>query len=260
MPKSDRPWAPTQSYLLPPSPLEWLPKDHLAYFVLDLVSQLDLSAIEGRIAEKDPRGERPYAPAMMLGLLLYGYATGVYSSRRISRATYEDIAFRVLAGNGHPFFTTINEFRLQYLVGHQAVEATTTLLADSGYMSEANVRHAEQRDIDVLIAVGRRQPKHSTPAWMAMRDKLARPDAHAAYARRKVIAEPPFGQIQDARGFRRFSMRGLAKSGFEWAFVCLAHNALKLFRALAKPLQPEPGRGLSALLGENETAGAPGRA
>jgi len=114
VPKSYRPWAPTQSYLLPPSPLEWLPKDHLAYFVLDLVSQLDLSAIEARIAEKDPRGERPYAPPMMLALLLYGYAVGVYSSRRIARATYEDVAFRVLAGEAHPFFTTINEFRLQH--------------------------------------------------------------------------------------------------------------------------------------------------
>jgi hypothetical protein len=79
VPKSYRPWTPTQSYLLPPSPLEWLPKDHLAYFVLDLACQLDLSAIDARIADKDPRGEKPYAPAMMLGLLVYGYATGVYS-------------------------------------------------------------------------------------------------------------------------------------------------------------------------------------
>ena len=490
--KSYRPWAPTQSYLLPPSPLEWLPKDHLAYFVLDLVSELDLSAIEARIEEKDPRGERPYAPAMMLALLLYGYTVGVYSSRRIGRATYEDVAFRVLAGDTHPFFTTINLFRLQHrealgdlfvqvlrlcmkaglvrlglialdgtkiraaaskhramshgrmlqeearlkaeveallaradetdrqeddehgvgkdavdvpaelarretrleliraarealereaamaraqalrenaealdktaadeslpskqrrlaatlagkaldqartldprdddddeppgaptdmpshqvptepsgkpkpiaqrnftdpdsrimvkdgafvqaynaqavvdaehqiilahgvgnqapdvqyfipmverVIAHHAVDDATKLLADSGYMSEANARHAERRGIDVLISVGRSRPKHATPIWSAMHDKLARPDARAAYARRKVIAEPPFGQIKEARGFRRFSMRGLAKSGFEWAFVCLAHNALKLFRAL-KSLHPEPAGALQA--------------
>jgi len=128
---------------------------------------------------------------------------------------------------------------VERLVGHHAVEATTKLLADSGYMSAANVKHAEQRGIDALLSVGRDRPKHATPAWTAMQDKLTRPDARAAYARRKVIAEPPFGQIKEARRFRRFLMRGLANASFEWAFVCLAHNALKLFRALNKPLEPE---------------------
>lgn len=504
-PKCYRPWTPTQSYLLPPSPLEWLPKGHLAYFVLDLVSQLDLSAIEDRLAEKDPRGERPYPPAMMLALLLYGYATGVYSSRRIGRGTYEDVAFRVLAGDAHPFLTTINEFRLRHreaiadlfvqvlrlcakaglvklglialdgtkiraaaskhramshgrmleeaarlkaevealfarsdevdrredeehgegrdavdvpaelarretrlaviraarealereaaearaqqlreqagalerkaadesvpskqrqwaathaqrsreqaraldphdddddepragastdmpshrvpaapdgkpkstaqrnftdpdsrimvkdgafvqaynaqlivdaehqiilahgvgnqapdvpyfipmverLVGHVSVGAATTLLGDSGYMSEANVRHAEQLGVDVLLAVGRSRPQHATAAWSAMHDRLARPEGRAAYSRRKVIAEPPFGQIQEARRFRRFSMRGLSKARFEWALVCLAHNALKLFRALVEPLGPAPGARLRALLAGGEATGAP---
>ena len=131
-------------------------------------------------------------------------------------------------------------------MAQHAVNAETTLLADSGYMSEANVRHAEERHVDVLLAIGRRRPKHATPAWAAMNDKLAGPKARAAYARRKVIAEPPFGQIKEARRFRRFSMRGLDKSRLEWAFVCLAHNVLKLFRALAKPLRPEPTTALSA--------------
>lgn len=62
---------------------------------------------------KDARGERPFAPRMMLALLIYGYAVGVFSSRKIERAPHEDIAFRVLAGGGHPHFTTINEFRLR---------------------------------------------------------------------------------------------------------------------------------------------------
>jgi len=68
--------------------------------------------------------------------------------------------------------------------------------------------------------------------------KLRSEQGRAIYARRKVIAEPPFGQIQAARGFRRFSLRGLAKTRWEWAFVCLTHNLLKLFRsdrALALP-------------------------
>lgn len=109
--KSYRPYAPGQSYLLPPSPSEWLQEDHLAYFVLDLVEQLDLEAIEGPMQRKDPRGEKPFSPRMMVALLLYGYAVGVTSSRKLEKATFEDVAIRVLAAGEHPHFTTINEFR-----------------------------------------------------------------------------------------------------------------------------------------------------
>lgn len=92
--------------------MEWLPEGHLAFFVLEVVRELDLSAIENALQAKDPRGERPYAPRMMTGLILYGYCSGVFSSRKIERGTHEDVAFRVLAGGAHPHFTTINEFRL----------------------------------------------------------------------------------------------------------------------------------------------------
>ena len=109
--KRYRPYAPEQSYLLPPSPREWLPEGHLAKFVLDLVGELDLSVIEKVVQAKDPRGEQPYAPRMMTALLLYAYATGIFSSRRIEKATVEDLAFRFLSGNEQPHFTTINEFR-----------------------------------------------------------------------------------------------------------------------------------------------------
>ena len=110
-PKRYREWSPRQSFLLPPSPLDWLESDHLAYFILDLVDELDLSAIETAIQSKDGRGTRPYSPRMMTALLLYGYSVGVYSSRKIERATREHVAFRVLSGGAHPFFTTIHEFR-----------------------------------------------------------------------------------------------------------------------------------------------------
>ncbi|HEU4733264.1 MAG TPA: hypothetical protein VFT22_35470 [Kofleriaceae bacterium] len=69
----------------PPSPREWLPAGHLAYFILGLLGELDLGAIERAVQAKDPRGERPYSPEMMTSLLLYAYAIGVYSSRRIAR-------------------------------------------------------------------------------------------------------------------------------------------------------------------------------
>lgn len=109
--KQYRSWAPRQGFLLPPSPLEWLPEGHLAYVILELVEALDLGEMERAIQSKDPRGTRPYSPAMMTALLVYAYCVGVYSSRKIERATYEDVAFRVLAAGEHPFFTTVNEFR-----------------------------------------------------------------------------------------------------------------------------------------------------
>lgn len=112
MTKRYRPWNPAQSFLLPPSPLEWLPENHLAFFVLELVEQCELDALEATLQRKDPRGERPYAPRMMVSLLLYAYATGVFSSRKIARATYDDVAFRVIVAGEHPHFSRINQFRL----------------------------------------------------------------------------------------------------------------------------------------------------
>lgn len=101
---------------MPPSPNEWLPEEHLAYFVLELLEDLDLGEIEGPIQRKDHRGERPFSPRMMTALLLYGYAVGVTSSRKLETATFEDVAFRVLAAGEHPHFTTINEFRATHRV------------------------------------------------------------------------------------------------------------------------------------------------
>ena len=114
--KCYRPWAPDQPYLLPPRPRDWLGKGHLAYFILDVVDELDLSEIEDAIHAKDPRGNRPFPPQMMVALLLYAYAVGVFSSRRIARGTYDDLAMRFITGDNHPAFTTIAAFRRIHLV------------------------------------------------------------------------------------------------------------------------------------------------
>ena len=115
MSKSYLPWTPYERFLFPPSPTDWLPEGHLAYFILELVDQLDLRVIEGRYQAKDPRGQRPYAPKMMTALLLYAYCVGEPSSRQIERWTYEDIAFRVIAGGSHPDHKSIAEFRRKHL-------------------------------------------------------------------------------------------------------------------------------------------------
>jgi transposase len=118
--KTYRPWEPDRTYLLPPSTRDWLPEDHLASFLLDVVEQLDLIAIESRLQQKDPRGEKPYAPRMLVALLLYGYCTGTFSSRRLAQATWTDLGARVIAAEEHPHFTTLNRFRLEH---HEALGA-----------------------------------------------------------------------------------------------------------------------------------------
>jgi transposase len=465
--------------------MEWLPPKHLAYFVLDVLEQLNLGEIEQEIQEKDHRGERPYAIGMMTGLLVYGYSVGVFSSRRIARATHEDVAFRVISGGQHPHFTTINQFRLEHgeslgrlfvevlrlcqeaglvklgavaldgakiksaaskhkamsyqrmneeekrlqeqvaellrraeqtdreedelygpgqdredlpaelarretrlqrlreakaalekeaaegraqelreqaerqrarvenevLPAHERKRSRTraakaakqadevapekkdeakekpeqpelplhrvasevdgkpkptaqrnftdpescimvkdgayiqaynaqvivdaahqviiahgvsnqppdqeylvpmiermldmqarppeALLADTGYFSTENVQALQNRKIDPYIAVGREGAEAAEATDLrteaqrlkaSMREKLSKGAGKAIYSRRKVIVEPVFGQIEQARGFRRFSQRGTVKVQREWALVCLTHNLLKLFR------------------------------
>ncbi len=114
MAKTYRPYVPEQDLLLPPSPRDWLPEGHLAFFVSDLVEQLDLSAIL-RVYEDDERGYRPYHPVMLTKVLVYGYCVGVFSSRRIQRRLVEDVAFRVLAAGNQPDFRTIADFRKRHL-------------------------------------------------------------------------------------------------------------------------------------------------
>ena len=114
MAKTYRPYVPEQDLLLPPSLRDWLPEGHLAFFVSDLVEQLDLSAIL-RVYEDDERGYPPYHPVMLTKVLVYGYCVGVFSSRRIQRRLVEDVAFRVLAAGNQPDFRTIADFRKRHL-------------------------------------------------------------------------------------------------------------------------------------------------
>src|ERR1700675_1315529 len=110
MPKGYRTYFPEQDLLLPPPLRTWLKEDHLVYFVSDVVDQLDLSAIHA-VYEKEKRGQPPYDPRLMTKLLVYGYCTGVFSSRRIQKRLQEDIPFKVLAAGNEPDFRTISDFR-----------------------------------------------------------------------------------------------------------------------------------------------------
>jgi transposase len=114
MPKGYRDYLPEQDLLLPPSLRDWLPENHLVYFVSDVVDQLDLSPIHA-VYEKENRGQPPYDPRLMTKLLVYGYCTGVFSSRRIQKRMQEDIPFKVLAAGNEPDFRTISDFRKIHL-------------------------------------------------------------------------------------------------------------------------------------------------
>ena len=99
--------------LLPPSIQEWLPEQHLARFVVDIVEQLDLSEMTSQYGGSG--GKQAYHPAMLVALLFYGYATGVFSSRKLEQATYDSVAFRYITGDEHPDHDTIATFRKRFL-------------------------------------------------------------------------------------------------------------------------------------------------
>ena len=113
-------------FLLPPSVDEWLPEKHLARFVVEVVDGLDLRAMSQSYRGS---GSASYHPSLLLGLLVYGYATGVFSSRKLERATYDSVAFRFIAANGHPDHDTIAAFRRRFLQQIESLFVQILLLA-----------------------------------------------------------------------------------------------------------------------------------
>lgn len=115
-----REWNPDQAWLLPPSPRDWVPEGHLVLFLLDAVRVLDISSITSHY-ERELRGYPPFHPRMMLTLLIYCYATGTYSSRRIMRRCEEDVTCRLIVGEDVPDFRAISEFRRRHLKQFQVL-------------------------------------------------------------------------------------------------------------------------------------------
>ena len=113
-------------YLLPPSVDEWLPEKHLARFIVEVIEGLDLRAMSGRYRGS---GSASYHPALLLGLMVYGYATGVFSSRKLERATYDSGAFRFIAANEHPDHDTIAAFRRRFIKEIEGLFVQVLLLA-----------------------------------------------------------------------------------------------------------------------------------
>ena len=140
-------------FLLPPSVDEWLPEKHLARFVVEVIDGLDLRAMSGSYRGS---GSASYHPRMLLGILVYGYATGVFSSRKLERATYDSVAFRFIAANDHPDHDTIAAFRRRFLKEIEGLMVQVLMIARAlgvEHVLEGSVRRVGNR---VLVNVLRR--------------------------------------------------------------------------------------------------------
>ena len=200
-------------FLFPPSVEDWLPEDHLARFVAEIVAQLDLSRLEASYAG---RGSRAYHPGMMLSILFYGYATGVFSSRRIEQATYDSIPFRYLAANQHPDHDTIASFRKRFLpelkplfheilliasemgilkLGNVSLDGTKMKANASKYkaMSWARMLSAEtqlRQEIDYLMEEAKRTDEHERVSNLNIPEEIShRKDRLAAIRKAKEVIE-----------------------------------------------------------------------
>jgi transposase len=245
--KRYRPWTPEQGWLLPPSPRDWLPDDHLVHFVMELVSSLDLSEIDRKLQSKDARGERPFDPRMMVALLLYGYATGTYSSRRLARATYEDVAVRYLTGDAHPHFTVIAGFRrrhkealgrlfLQVLklcgeaglcsLGHVSLDGTKLRANASKHsaMSYGRMKQEEERlkkEIEELLRRGEETDVREDAEQGTGRDAASLPDElRRREARLARIQQAKEALEREARDARKAALLEQAEAALDKADTC----------------------------------------
>jgi transposase len=201
-------------FLLPPSVDEWLPQRHLARFVVEVIEGLDLRVLVGSYRGS---GSASYHPSMLLGLLVYGYATGVFSSRKLERATYDSVAFRFIAANDHPDHDTIATFRRRFLkeievlfvkvlmlaremgvlqLGTVALDGTK-IHANASRHSALSYEHAGKLEAQLkaevgnLLAKAEAADKADIPDGMSIPEELARRDARLqklAAARAKIEA------------------------------------------------------------------------
>jgi transposase len=167
MPTTFRPCAPDQSLLFPPSPRDWLPESHLAFFIADTIAALDLQAFYASY-EGDGRRNQPFDPQMMVTVLVYAYATGTFSSRRIARKLEEDIAYRVLAAGNFPTHRTIADFRQQHLVSFEALFVQVVQIAREAGVVQLGVVAVDGTKVKANAS------KHKAMSYARMRDEAAR--------------------------------------------------------------------------------------
>ncbi len=253
------------AYLLPPSVDEWLPERHLARFVVEVIDRLDLSAMSRSYRGT---GSASYHPALLLGLLVYGYATGVFSSRKLERATYDSVAFRFIAANDHPDHDTIATFRRRFLqeieglfvqvlalaremgmlkMGTVALDGTK-IHANASRHSAVSYEHAGKiaaqlkAEVAELLARAEAADKADAPDGMSIPEELARREdrlAKLAEARAKIEARAlPTDQINLTDEESR--IMPVAGGGFEQCYNAQAVVAAGSLRVVAGQVVQAP--------------------
>ena len=192
MSKTYLPYEPDQQLLLPAALQEWLPDDHLAYFISDVVDQLDMSEVTARY-ERERRGGPPYHPRMMVKVLLYDYCVGVASSRRIAQRLHEDIAFRVLAANDTPDFRTISDFRKDNLDALSGLFVQVLALCQQAGL--VKLGHVALDGTKVKANAS----KHKAMSYQRMKEKAAQLAAEVAELLRQAQAADDFLQAYNCQ-------------------------------------------------------------
>ena len=243
MSKTYLPCDPDQQLLLPQALQEWLPEGHLAYFISDIVDQLDISEITARY-EQERRGAPPYHPRMMVKVLLYGYCIGVSSSRRIASRLHEDVAFRVLAASNTPDFRTISDFRKDHLValsglflqvlmlccqaglvklGHVALDGTK-VKANASKHQAMSYRKMKEKEAQFPAELAFREGRLEK-IWEAMAALEAEAEAQAEAAAAEGKAHPGVPEDKVQRNFTDPESRIMPGPGgkdFQQAYNCQA--------------------------------------
>ena len=258
--KTFKPYTPEQLLLLPPALQDWLPEDHLASFISDVVDHaLDLSPILATYDTGDGRGQPPYHPALLVKLLLYGYCTGKPSSRQIERATYEEIPYRVLAANQHPDHDTLAAFRQTHLaalaglflqvlhlcqraglvkLGHVALDGTKILANASKHKAMSYGRMPEaERKLEEEIAALLAEAQRVDAAEDAQYGKGRRGDELPAELARR---ESRLAKIRDAKAALEAEAKVEAAEAAVVAQAKLAERERQTRETGRKPKGPTP--------------------
>ena len=210
---------------LPPALRDWLPEDDLAHFVLEALERVEIGHFK---VNTRGTGDAQYHPRMMPALPIYCHANGIFSSRRIERATHRDIGLRYIAANTHPDHDSICKFRRENAEAIGKSFPRVLPLARELKLLKVGMVNVDGTKLNANAGKPAREPKTE---WLkGMRSKLDSEAGREKYRLRKQTLEPLFGIIENVLNFRRFSLRGAAKVQAEWELVAPAYKRLHKLR------------------------------
>jgi transposase len=246
MPREYRRYEPDQTLLLPPSLRDWLPEDHFSFFISDTIDALDLSAFEARYGEEGP-GNQAFDPRMMLKVLVYAYATGTFSSRKIAAKLHEDVAYRVLGSDNFPAHRTISDFRHRHLPEFRELFVQVVQTAREAGLVKLGTLAVDGSKLKANAS------KHKAMSYRRMREEEKR-------LRKEIRELTEQAQATDAQEDKRY---GKDRRGDELpAELARREDRLRTIRAARKRIearQREADREQGREPGDQDRTGKPGR-